>query len=128
MSETASTPSQPVHSDQPPANPAQGSATGIAEDAVRQQLMRVEDPELHMDIVSLGLVYNIQITDSKVHVKMTLTSPGCPYGPMLIQLTRSAMYAVPGVKEAVVEIVWTPPWDPRTMASDDVKATLGIWD
>ena len=107
---------------------ASNQQPAISEDAVRQQLMRVEDPELHMDIVSLGLVYNIQIADSKVHVKMTLTSPGCPYGPMLIQLTRSAMYAVPGVKEAVVEIVWTPPWDPKTMASDDVKATLGIWD
>ena len=107
---------------------AHSNATAISEDAVRQQLMRVENPELHMDIVSLGLVYGIQIADVKVHVKMTLTSPGCPYGPMLIQLTRSAMYAVPGVKEASVEIVWTPPWDPRTMASDDVKATLGIWD
>ena len=110
-----------------PAEP-QAAATTITEAAVRQQLMRVEDPELHMDIVSLGLVYGIQISDAKVHTKMTLTSPGCPYGPMLIQLTRSALYAVPGVKEASVEIVWTPPWDPRTMASDDVKATLGIWD
>ena len=107
--------------------PAESAAT-ITEAVVRQQLMRVEDPELHMDIVSLGLVYGVEIQDNKVHTKMTLTSPGCPYGPMLIQLTRSALYAVPGVKEASVEIVWTPPWDPRTMASDDVKATLGIWD
>ena len=122
-------PEQQSADNQPsPATSDQQPATSISEAAVRQQLMRVEDPELHLDIVSLGLVYNIGISDSKVHVKMTLTSPGCPYGPMLIQLTRSAMYAVPGVKEAVVEIVWTPPWDPKTMASDDVKATLGIWD
>ena len=112
-----------------PAEPQpDASAATITEEAVRQQLMRVEDPEIHLDIVSLGLIYAIQITDRKVHTKMTLTSPGCPYGPMLIQLTRSALYAVPGVKEASVEVVWTPPWDPRTMASDDVKATLGIWD
>ena len=110
-----------------PAEP-QAAATTITEEAVRQQLMRVEDPELHMDIISLGLVYGIEIQGSKVQTNMTLTSPGCPYGPMIIQLARSAMYTVPGVKEAAVNIVWTPPWDPRTMASDDVKATLGIWD
>ena len=102
--------------------------TTITEEQVRQQLMRVEDPELHMDIISLGLVYEAQITEGKVLVKMTLTSPGCPYGPMLIQLARSALYSIPGVKEASIEIVWTPPWDPRTMASDDVKATIGIWE
>ena len=119
MSELA-TPAQP--------EPTSSAAVTVTEEVVRQQLMRVEDPELHLDIVSLGLIYGVEIQGSKVHTKMTLTSPGCPYGPMLIQLTRSAMYAVPGVKEASVEIVWTPPWNPRTMASDDVKATLGIWD
>ena len=113
----------------PPAeSPRSASTATITEEQVRQQLMRVEDPEIHLDIVSLGLVYGVEIQDGKVHVKMTLTSPGCPYGPMLVQMARSAVYAVPGVKEAVIEIAWTPPWDPRTMASDDVKATLGIWD
>ena len=115
-------------SDATPAPQSGSPAAAVTEEAVRQQLMRVEDPELHMDIVSLGLVYAVEVAEPKVHVKMTLTSPGCPYGPMLIQLTRSAVYAVPGVKEASVEIVWSPPWNPRTMASDDVKATLGIWD
>jgi metal-sulfur cluster biosynthetic enzyme len=47
---------------------------------------------------------------------------------MLLQMTKSAVYTVPGVKEATIDLVWTPPWDPRTMCSEDAKATLGIWD
>ena len=125
MSDTTN-PQTPAPAPQQP--PADAAAPVVTEEAIRQQLMRVEDPELHMDIISLGLVYGIDIQGSKVQTNMTLTSPGCPYGPMIIQLARSAMYTVPGVKEAAVNIVWTPPWDPRTMASDDVKATLGIWD
>lgn len=74
-----------------------------------------------------SLVYGIEWDDGTVNVKMTLTSPACPLGPII----RGGVYAkvkdLPGVEDVDVEIVWNPPWDPRTMASEDVKMALGIW-
>jgi metal-sulfur cluster biosynthetic enzyme len=97
-------------------------------EAITRKLLCVEDPEIHVDIVNLGLVYTVDESEAKVDVKMTLTSPGCPYGPMIIQMTKSAAFSVEGVKDVSVEVIWSPQWDPRTMASEDAKATLGIWD
>jgi metal-sulfur cluster biosynthetic enzyme len=58
---------------------------------------------------------------------MTLTTPYCPYGPQLIQETKMCVLALPGVKDAEIDIVWEPVWDPKTMASDEVKDALGLW-
>jgi metal-sulfur cluster biosynthetic enzyme len=97
---------------------------------VRQALTDVKDPELNLGILELGLVYDISVEGENgehVTVMMTLTSPMCPVGPMFKQSVEDHVRAVDGVKTANVEITFTPPWDPRTMASDDVKAMLGIW-
>lgn len=97
---------------------------------VRESLQNVNDPELNIPILDLGLVYEI-ITEGEqgehVTVVMTLTSPMCPVGPMFKQSVEDRVKAVEGVKDVVVDITFTPPWDPKEMASDDVKALLGIW-
>ncbi|HMD03445.1 MAG TPA: metal-sulfur cluster assembly factor [Candidatus Baltobacteraceae bacterium] len=100
------------------------------QDQVREALSEVEDPELHMGIIELGLIYGVEVEgpeNENVVVTMTLTSPMCPVGPMFKQAVLSKVQSLEGVKSAEVEITFTPPWDPRTMASDDAKVQLGIW-
>ncbi|MEO9170427.1 MAG: iron-sulfur cluster assembly protein [Candidatus Baltobacteraceae bacterium] len=97
---------------------------------MREALSEVKDPELDLGILDLGLVYDVSVEgDNGEHatVVMTLTSPMCPVGPMFKKSVQDRVLAVDGIKTATVDITFTPPWDPRTMASDDVKATLGIW-
>lgn len=94
---------------------------------LRAKLWEVKDPEINMSIVDLGLVYDISIEDGNVLVQMTLTSPGCPLGPVIRGEAYAKLKELPGVKDVDVEIVWSPPWDPRTMASEDVRMMLGIW-
>jgi metal-sulfur cluster biosynthetic enzyme len=91
------------------------------------KLAEVKDPEIMMGIVELGLVYDVQIEDGTVLVTMTLTSPGCPLGPVIRGEAYAKLRELPGVKDVDVQIVWNPPWDPRTMASEDVRMALGIW-
>lgn len=101
----------------------------VTKEAIYERLSSVQDPEIHMNIVELGLVYDAEISDNgTVHLRMTLTSPACPYGPMLVGQVRQALQSLAEVTQAVVEVVWTPPWDPRTMASEDVKIQLGLVD
>ncbi len=99
-------------------------------EAIVEALRPVEDPEMGISIVDLGLLRGVEVEDEtgKVLVTMTLTSPMCPMGPQIMAAVKSAAAAVPGVVSASVQLAWSPPWDPRTDASDDVKAELGIWD
>ncbi len=99
----------------------------LTEELVRKQLEDVYDPELRMSIIELGLVYDIQIEDGKVKVIYTLTTPACPLGPVIDAQIQDKLIDLPGVREVVPEITFSPPWDPRTMASDEVKMQLGIW-
>jgi len=97
---------------------------------VREALVEVQDPELNLGILELGLVYDVAVAGENgehVTVTMTLTSPMCPVGPMFKKSVEDHVLAVEGVKTAQVDITFTPPWDPKTMASDDVKVMLGIW-
>jgi metal-sulfur cluster biosynthetic enzyme len=105
----------------------------LTEQQVLEALKPIEDPELHLGIVDLGLIYgadiNPQPDGDEVKLTMTFTSPFCPYGPQLKASVQRTLAAVPGVKSATVNIVFTPPWDPRTMASEDCKIALGLgWD
>jgi metal-sulfur cluster biosynthetic enzyme len=102
----------------------------LTPEAVREALKPVVDPEIYISIVDLGLIRNVEIAPdgSKVKVVMTLTTPFCPEGPMLVEQVKDIAATLPGVREAEVELVWNPPWDPRKEASDEVKAELGIWD
>jgi metal-sulfur cluster biosynthetic enzyme len=92
-----------------------------------EKLKEVIDPEIGLSIVDLGLVYGLENEDGDVKITMTLTSPGCPLGPVIRGEAYGKLKSLPGVKDVDVEIVWSPPWDPRTMASEDVKMMLGIW-
>ncbi len=97
---------------------------------VRAALDEVQDPELHMSITSLGLIYDVRLLgehNEQIEIDMTLTSPMCPVGPEFKQAVETRVAEVPGVKSVVVNLVFSPPWDPRTMANDDAKLQLGIW-
>ena len=99
------------------------------EEQIREALKTVIDPELHMDILNLGLIYGVEKNEEagEINVRMTLTSPGCPYGPELQRMAHMAVASLPEVKSVNIEITFSPPWDPRTMASDEAKDMLGIY-
>lgn len=100
----------------------------LSEELIMERLKDVFDPEIHMSIVELGLVYGVAISDDGVvEITYTLTSPGCPLGPVIDGQIQDAVIDLPGVKEVHGKLTFSPPWDPRTMASDDVKMQLGIW-
>ncbi len=92
---------------------------------VVEALRTVEDPELGMDIVELGLMYDVEVEGPKVKVIHSLTSMGCPAGQMIEEGIRDAAASVPGVEDVEVELVWDPPWTPERM-SDDAKFILGF--
>jgi metal-sulfur cluster biosynthetic enzyme len=93
---------------------------------VFEALHQVEDPELGMDIVELGLVYDVEVEDSKVKVIHSLTSMGCPAGPMIQEDIHSSVKAnFPDVENVEIELTWDPPWTPEKM-SDDAKFILGF--
>lgn len=94
-------------------------------DEVIEVLRRVEDPELGMDIVELGLVYEVFVEGPQVRVTHTLTSMGCPVGPMIQEEIHLAASELPGVERVDVELTWDPPWTPDRM-SEDAKFILGF--
>lgn len=97
------------------------------EEEIREALKTVEDPEIGLSIVDLGLVYDTEVTDHKIKVTMTLTTPFCPVGPLIMSQVESVLSSLPEVENVDVDVTFSPPWDPRTMASDEVKAMLGLW-
>ena len=97
----------------------------VTREDVVEALHGVEDPELGMDIVELGLFYDVEIDGPKVKVIHTLTSMGCPAGPMIQDDIHNATAAVEGVGEVEVELTFDPPWTPDKM-SDDAKFILGF--
>jgi metal-sulfur cluster biosynthetic enzyme len=97
----------------------------LSADMVRQALRQVKDPELDMNIIDLGLVYDVAIADGEVRVEMTLTSPGCPAGPMITNDAYRVIRALDGVKDVDVAIVWEPYWTPERM-DPKVRALMGL--
>jgi metal-sulfur cluster biosynthetic enzyme len=108
--------------------PASVAVPGMpTEEQMKAALRPIQDPEIHLGILDLGLIYGVQSEpNGTVRVRMTLTSPACPVGPLLQAQVHAALLKLPGVKEAKVELVWEPPWDPRTMATDEIKMELGL--
>jgi metal-sulfur cluster biosynthetic enzyme len=92
---------------------------------VFEALRQVEDPELGMDIVELGLLYDVEVEGPRVKVTHSLTSMGCPAGPMIQEDINRTALEVPGVEDVEIELTWDPPWTPERM-SDDAKFILGI--
>ena len=94
-------------------------------DEVIEALRQVEDPELGMDIVDLGLLYDVEVEGPRVKVTHSLTSMGCPVGPLIQEDINRVTREVPGVEDVDVELTWDPPWTPDRM-SDDAKFILGF--
>jgi probable FeS assembly SUF system protein SufT len=118
----------------PPATPAESApapdTATVTEDQIMQQLRTCYDPEIPVNIVDLGLVYDMQIQPlptggQRVEIKMTLTAPGCGMGPVLQQDVENKVSSIPGVKETAVFLVWDPPWN-REMLSETAKLELGL--
>jgi metal-sulfur cluster biosynthetic enzyme len=94
-------------------------------ESIRKALRGVKDPELNLNIVDIGLVYDIDVGEAgDVHVRMTLTSPGCPAGPEIVHDVKRTVEDLEGVTSADVEIVWEPYWTPEKM-DPRVRAFLG---
>jgi metal-sulfur cluster biosynthetic enzyme len=102
----------------------QATASPEIED-VMEALENVIDPELGLDFVSLGLVYDVEIEGSEVHITFTLTSPGCPIGPQVTEQMKEFVSEVDGVEKVFPKMVFSPPWSPDRM-SEDAKFALGF--
>jgi metal-sulfur cluster biosynthetic enzyme len=93
---------------------------------IDEVLKKCYDPEIPVNVLDLGLIYDVNWDEDKVNVRMTLTAPGCGMGPMIAEDVRTKLLGLPGVKEAKVEMVFDPPWTPEKM-SEDAKKSLG-WE
>ena len=111
-----------------PASPSGEAPTTsgiVSEDQVKLALRRVKDPDLQLNIVDLGLVYNIAVDGTTVKIDMTLTSPACPSGPELMTNAEKEVKSLPGVEKVEVNLVWMPFWTPEKM-EPRVRAYLGF--
>lgn len=95
------------------------------QDEVLNVLKEVEDPEIGVNVVDLGLVYQVNVSDADVNVEMTLTAPGCPMHDTIARAAEMAIETLPDVKDAHVKIVWNPPWTPDLL-TDEGRRLLGF--
>lgn len=127
VTSTAATSTAAVTTETPTGTPADGPLPAAPDEVTMlNALKQVVDPELFVNIVDLGLVYGIQEDEHKVLVDMTLTSPACPAGPQIISQAKTALEALPGIKEATIKLVMSPPWTPDRM-TDEARDQLGIF-
>ena len=96
----------------------------IDADAVRKALRQVKDPEIGLNIIDLGLVYDVEMEEGNVHIKMTLTSPGCPVGPQIMEDVNQTTRMLDGVTDVEVELVWEPFWTPKRI-DPKVRSFMG---
>ncbi|TGL70820.1 metal-sulfur cluster assembly factor [Leptospira levettii] len=95
---------------------------------VYHSIRTVEDPEIGISLVELGLIYDVKVEGEKAEVTMTYTSLACPAGPQMKQDIENHALRVDGISEVVVHVVWNPKWEPRSMASEEAKMQMGIFD
>ena len=97
----------------------------VTVDQVRDALRAVKDPELNLNVIDLGLVYEIEVSDAgEIHVEMTLTSPGCPVGPEMLSEAHGVLEKLDGATKVSVELVWEPYWTPEKM---DPRVRSLLW-
>ena len=108
-------------SDSPQDNPA----APVTEETIVDVLRTVYDPEIPVSIYDLGMIYDVKVEDSAVHVRMTLTTPACPVAGSLPGEVETRIKAIEGVSDATVELVWDPPWTPEKM-SEAAKLQLNM--
>ena len=89
---------------------------------VIEVLKKINDPEIMIDVWTLELIYDVKVKDGKVRIKMTFTTPMCPYGPQLLEEVRAKISEIEDVKEVDVEVTFDPPWEP----SQELRAALGV--
>ena len=99
---------------------------------IGEALKPVYDPEIRISVVDLGLIYGAKVEAApeggdRVEVEMSLTTPACPYGPMLLTSVHKALQNIPGVRQVEVNLSFNPNWDPRVMASEEAKDMLGLY-
>lgn len=109
--------------DSPPAEPT--AAGSVTLEQAKLVLRRVKDPELNLNIVDLGLIYDIQVEGTDINVDMSLTSPGCPSGPEIMGEAEKQLRTVPGVGEVKINLIWSPPWTPDRI-EPRVRTYLGF--
>lgn len=97
----------------------------VTEKDVRNALKKVKDPELNIDLVVLGLIYDIEVDGSSVDVIMSLTSPMCPVAGQIVEEAKNAVLGVEGVEEADVQLTFDPPWTPERIAPL-IRSSLGL--
>lgn len=115
-------PNAMMSNDQTESNRAKAT---LDEEGIRAALRRVKDPEAGLNIIDLGLVYDIAVADGKVHITMTLTSPACPVGPQIMHDADTTVRGIEGVNDVKVELVWDPYWTPERI-DPKVRAYLGF--
>ncbi len=99
----------------------------VSKEAVIEKLKQVNDPEVGLNIVDMGLIYDVHVEEERVDITMTLTSPGCPFGPQILNGAETAPMELEGVSEVRAHLVWSPPWDAETMMSEEGRDSLGIF-
>jgi metal-sulfur cluster biosynthetic enzyme len=117
-------PSEPDESSTPAAGAADGGSA-LSVDQVKLALRRVKDPELNLNIIDLGLIYDIRVDGYDVEIDMSLTSPGCPSGPEIMGDAEKQLQGIPGVGVVAVNLVWSPPWTPDRI-EPRVRAYMGF--
>jgi metal-sulfur cluster biosynthetic enzyme len=113
-------------SDEQPITPGSGAAfSDISVDQARLSLRKVKDPELNLNIIDLGLVYDVRVDGNDVEVDMSLTSPGCPSGPEIMGDAERMLKTMPGVGNVTINLVWSPFWTPERI-EPRVRAYMGL--
>ena len=100
-------------------------AEELTTEAIYESLKSVFDPEIPVNVVDLGLIYDVQVTKGDVYVQMTLTFPGCGMGPFIAQQAEWAIQDIEGVEDVEIELVFDPPWSPD-LISEEARSQLGI--
>ncbi len=100
-------------------------AAAVSAEQIRLALRKVKDPELNLNIMDLGLVYDVLVEDRTVVINMTLTSPGCPAGPQIMNDVERTVRNIPGVEDVVMNLVWEPYWSPDKI-EPRVRAYMGL--
>jgi metal-sulfur cluster biosynthetic enzyme len=109
-----------------PSTGDEGGASDGLRDEIMSALKQVNDPELGINVVDLGLIYDVDIRGDTVHVEYTLTTMGCPIGPLIEQQIQQVIEPIEGVKNVDAEMTLSPPWTPDKM-SEEAKAALGMF-
>ncbi len=109
----------------PQESPETAADGALSADQARIVLRRVKDPELNLNIVDLGLIYDVQVDGTTVRIDMSLTSPGCPSGPEIMGEAEQQLRTIPGVTDVQMNLVWSPPWTPERI-EPRVRAYMGF--